>query len=419
MDIKNYLDKIVEELVIDITANVITKVDSVISNAINNRLSSYDFSGHIENVARIAFEKKVSEYTIDSKRLENRIVDNINETIKIAKEKTDILVESTIKEKLNNVDFNKVLNDSVSVLLVDKISAFNFPTNSIDPAAINLEKLIISGDNVKSGIIENFSSTGIDDRSTQIALTVLDECTVIENKLLTKDLVVEGSITINGNLIVNGDCQEDSEFIRKLTSLSVTNTLTALDSNFFSRYSQLIFNTIKNDGLDLNKITLNGKDFATADSLGSHIVNSNLKKLGQLNELIVNGESFLSETFYVSKNRVGVNTIEPSSVFAVWDDEVEFVIKKKTKDTAMIGMPRQQKLVLSSNNKDNIILHEDGSTQIDTLQIGTMKFGASDKPPNYISERNHVVWNTNPNFGGPMGWVCLGGANWANFGIIE
>jgi len=76
-------------------------------------------------------------------------------------------------------------------------------------------------------------------------------------------------------------------------------------------------------------------------------------------------------------------------------------------------------MILTANNKDNIILETDGSVRIDDLRIGSMRFTVGDKPPNYVSERGHVVWNTNPNLGGPLGWVCMGGANWANFGIID
>jgi len=29
------------------------------------------------------------------------------------------------------------------------------------------------------------------------------------------------------------------------------------------------------------------------------------------------------------------------------------------------------------------------------------------------------VFNSNPSLGGPLGWVSLGDARWANFGIID
>ena len=419
MDLNTHLAQIVEGLVADITSNVLIRVDSAISAAINNRLAAYDYAAHIQQAANAAFDRRVSEYTVDPKRLENRIVGKINETIESAQDQTRVLVENQVQERLSTVDFRRAITDSVSTLIADRMADFVFPANSIDPAALKLLELKITGDNISGGIIENFSSTGIDDRASQVALTILDDSTVIENNLLTKDLTVQGSMTINGEFVVNGAVPEDTEFFRKLVASTTSSTLTSLDHTLFNNYSTLIFDRIKQDGLDLERITLNGQEIAQSNSLGSAIVNSNLQTLGELRELRVSGESLLAQTLYVTPRRVGINTIEPSAALSVWDDEIEIVAKKKSRDVGMLGTTRQQKLVLTANGKDNVVLSDDGSTQIDHLRIGSMQFTTSSVAPNFVSERCHVVWNINPNPGGPLGWVCLGGANWANFGIID
>ena len=419
MDLNTHLEKIVEGLVADITSNVLVRVDSAISAAINNRLAAYDYATHIQQAANTAFEKRVGEYTVDPKRLENRIVTKINETIETAQNQTQSLVEAQVQQRLSTIDFQRAVTDSVITIVADRMSEFVFPPNSIDPAALKILDLKITGDNINGGIIENFSSTGIDDRASQVALTILDDSTVIENNLLTKDLTVQGSMTINGQFVVNGDIPEDTEFYRKLISSTTSNTLSKLDHTLFNSYSNTVFDRIRQDGLDLAKITLDGQEIAKSNSLGSSIVNSNLQTLGELRELRVGGESILAQTLYVTPRRVGINTIEPSAALSVWDDEIEIVAKKKSRDIGMLGTPRQQKLILTANNKDNIVLNDDGSAQIDHLKIGNMQFTTSNSPPNFVSERCHVIWNTNPNPGGPLGWICLGGANWANFGIID
>ena len=419
MDLNLHLNKIVEGLVADITSNVIVRVDAVITNAIDGRLAAYDFGSHIQNAAAAAFEKRVSEYTLDPKKLENRIVDKIRETIDLAQQNTKTLVEEKVQQSLTKVDFQQALNDCVSTLVADRMSAMIFPPNSINADAIKIADLKLSGDNISGGIIENFSSTGIDDRASQVALTILDDSTVIENNLLTKDLTVQGSVTINGEFVVNGTVPEDSAFYKSLVASTSHKTLTSVDHVLFDNYSKVIFDKIRSEGLDLEKITINGQTVATASALGSTVVSSNLQTLGELKELRVSGESILAQTLYVTPNRVGINTIEPSAALTVWDDEIEIVAKKKSKNVGILGTSRQQKLILTANNRDNILLHEDGSVEVSKLQIGTMQFTTADAPPNYISERCHVVWNTNPNPGGPLGWICLGGANWANFGIID
>jgi hypothetical protein len=419
MDLNLYLNQYVESLVADITSNVLIKVDSVINNAITNRLATYDYASHIQEAANSAFEKKIGEYTLDPKKLENRVIDKIRETIQAAENKTTELVQEQVKESLKTVNFQKAITDSVSNIVADKINEFIFPPNSIDPSALKLSNLKISGDNISGGIVQNFSSTGIDDRTTQVALTILDDCTVVENNLLTKDLTVQGSMTINGEFIVNGKIAEDSDFYRSLIANTSHHTLNSIDQTLFENYNSVIFNKIKNDGLDLNKITLNGEEIAKPNALGSSVINSNLQTLGLLKELNVSGESMIAQTLYVTPKRVGINTIEPSAALTVWDDEIEIVAKKKSSSVGVLGTPRQQKLILSANNKNNVVLSEDGSAQIDDLKIGSMRFTTANSPPNYVSERCHVVWNTNPSPGGPLGWICLGGANWANFGIID
>jgi hypothetical protein len=311
------------------------------------------------------------------------------------------------------------MTDAASGIIVERLKDYVFPANSINGDAIKLADLVITGDNVKGGIIENFSSTGIDDRATGVAVTILDHATVVENNLFTQDLTVEGTATINGNLNVTGTVNEDSAFFQDLVSRTTTSALSNMDRGLFDNYSALIFEKIKTDGLNLSKIKLNDTEVISDNKLGSTIINSNLQSLGLLKELQVVGESIFAETLYVTPKRVGINTIEPSGALAIWDQEVEIVAVKKSADTGSFGTPRQQRLVLTANNKENIILETDGSATINELRMGSMKFSAAAQPPNYVGERGHVVWNTNPSPGGPMGWICLGASNWANFGIID
>ena len=419
MDLNTHLSHIVTGIIGEITANVIAKVDSAISSSVQNRLSEFDFSSYLKEAASVAIEHKISNYNIDPKKLENRIVEKINTTIDQAQANTHVLINQAIAKEIAATRFQDAVSTAVQAVITDRLQDYVFPENSINSSALKLDELQISGDNIKGGLIQNFSSTGIDDRATNVALTILDEATVVENNLLTKDLTVEGAMTINGKFVINGEVPHDSNFYKNLVESSATSTISKLDNTFFNQYSTIIFNKIKTEGLDLSRITINDKEVINGNKLGSSITESNLQKLGLLKELQVSGESIISETLYTTNKRVGINTIEPSGALAVWDDEVEVVITKKQKDTGSIGTQRQQRLVLSSNSQENIILNTDGSTQINDLRMGTMKFTEASSPPNYLSTRGHIVWNNNPNPGGPMGWICLGAANWANFGIID
>lgn len=419
MDLNEHLGKIVEGLIGEITANVLARVDHVISETVTARLINYDYEAHIKEAATDALDRRAAEYTIDSKRLEKRIADKINSTVDEAQVATAQLITDTVAARVSAINFNQTMTDAASSIIAERLKDYVFPANSINGNALKLSDLAITGDNVKGGIIENFSSTGIDDRATGVAVTVLDHATVVENNLFTQDLTVEGTATINGNLNITGTVNEDSEFYRNLINSATTSALSNMNRGLFDSYSSLVFEQIKTDGLSLSKIKLNDTEVITDNRLGSTIVNSNLQTLGLLKELQVIGESIFAETLYVTPKRVGINTIEPSGALAIWDQEVEIVAVKKSADTGSFGTPRQQRLVLTSNNKENIILETDGSTTINELRMGSMKFSAAAQPPNYVGERGHVVWNNNPNPGGPMGWICLGATNWANFGIID
>lgn len=413
MNINDHIQSIVSEIIDNVTANVAERIDSIIINTLNAKLSNFDYTSHIQTVAYNIIDKKAADYKIDSTKLEARITQTINSTLDEAKINSSKLMTELVNTKLAGMDFSKLMTDAISYTLSDKIQNLSFPNKSIKSSAIDFDDITISGDAIKGGIIKNFGSTGIEDKATQVALTILDTVTVVENNLVTKDLTVEG------NLNVNGSISKSAPFYNNLLNDAVTSTLQNLNNNLFDGFSSIVFDKIKTQGLDLNKITLNGKEAIVDNSLGTHITLSNLQKVGTLKELQTDGETLLSQTLYTSNKRVGINTIEPSAALTIWDEEVEVTISKKSKDIAVIKAPRQQKLVLSSNSKDNIILDADGSAQIDILKIGGMKFSSSASPPNYISDKGHVVWNTNPNPGGPTGWICLGAANWANFGIID
>jgi hypothetical protein len=419
MDLNEHIGKIVEGLLDEISANVLVRVDSLISATISDRLQNYNYEAHIQSAATEALDRKASQYTIDSKRLEKRIADRIESVLQDAQSTTTDLINSQISKKIETINFNQMFVDAMGVVIVERLKDFTFPAHSISANAIQFDNFTLSGNHIRGGLIEEFSSTGIDDKATGVAITVLDHATVIENNLYTKDLTVEGTAVINGNLSITGIVDQETHFFQDLIRKTTSSTLSTINSTLFDNYSSLIFDKIKNDGINLSKILLNEREVITENELGSTIINSNLQKLGLLKELQVSGETLLAETLYVTPKRVGINTIEPSGALAIWDQEVEIVAAKKAADTASFGTPRQQKMVLTSNNKENVVLEPNGSAAINDLRIGTMRFTSAPQPPNYVSEPGHVVWNTNPSLGGPMGWICLGAANWANFGIID
>ena len=413
MDLSKHLDEIVKNIVSEIQSKVGDQISNVVKTELANQLKGYDFDAVINATASEKLNEKIASIEFNAESVQKRIdaasgviVNNINT-------QSAIEVAALVKKSVADVNFDKRVTDAVSTIINAKIKHIHFPEASINPTSLNLENFVISGDHVAGGIIKNFGSTGIDDRATTCVMTVLDAAVVVENNLVTMDL------TVQGNLDVKGTVPETSPFFTQLTTAVTSKVQDGLDTELFSGFSDTIFNTIRTDGLDLSKITVDGRTVIEGNQVGFDITESNLQKLGLLRELQVSGESLLAETLYVGKKRVGVNTMEPSAALAVWDEDIEITASKFKDGVGKIGTPRNQALILGSNKNNNITLNVDGSTRIDDLHVGMVRVSSSEKPPSFNSVKGHIVFNANPSVGGPLGWVCLGAANWANFGIID
>ena len=145
---------------------------------------------------------------------------------------------------------------------------------------------------------------------------------------------------------------------------------TKLNTELFEGFSNTVFDKIRTQGIDLDRITQNNREVLSGNRIGYHITDSNLQRLGIVNDLQTSGENFLSETLYIAQKRIGINTMDPDATVSIWDQEVEITISKQSQDTAQIGSPRNQALVVQSNNKQNLVARPDGSVQIDNLKIG-------------------------------------------------
>jgi hypothetical protein len=348
----------------------------------------------------------------------NQIVQQVITEItgKIQQQVMDV-VTTHISDITAKIDYQALFKSA----LTNAMSArqFRFPDASIPAEAIDFANLSISGSNISGGIVTNFGSTGIDDQSTACQLSIFDDVTVVENNLLTKDLTVKGTATIEGDLNVTGTLPESSPLFQQIIKTAVNNVRTSLDQVVFQNYADMVLGQIKKDGLDLTKITLNGTAIVDGGNLSNSITFSNLQRVGILQDLQVSGESVLSQTLYTANKRVGINTVEPAQALSIWDQEIEIGFGKHGNNVAIIGTPRSHALIISSNAKNNLVLTTDGGVELNHMKLGTMHISTSDRPPSNDMPKGALVFNNNPSLGGPLGWISLGDAKWANFGYID
>lgn len=349
--------------------------------------------------------------------LVKNITDNFLHTLN---QDVNKMVTDGVKEQLRKIDIAAAARDYIGTLLTNNPRTFSFPERSIPGSAVNPEGMYIRPEAIISGTHRNFESTGIQDKAGQCQVTILDEATVIENKLITNRLEVATDVIIAGNLQVNGTMSADSNLFRDILNHCISALRNEMSAGMLSAFRDQVFAQIQSQGIPAESIKVKGgHSFISDTTLAPTVLNSNLQKVGALKELQVIGETLLDETLYVSSNRVGINTIDPEAVFDLWDQEVELTIGKLRQDTARIGMPKNQTLIFGANKQNNLSINPDGTISVNSINLGIVNHSSSESAPNNDRPRGNIVWNTRPDIGSPIGWVSLGGARWAKFGIIS
>ena len=420
MDVTQKVDSIVEDLVRGIESRLAGRVEKAVTDFLNTQLASYDYEAKINWLASLKLDTMISQLEINKSSVEKRLDSVADIVIKNVEAECKTLATSHVRNRLfNEIDVNQVVRDLVSAEILKRMTTTQFPEHSIPGAAINPAGLQLKGDNINGGIIQNFSSSGIEDKSSSVQMTLLDEAVVIENKIIAMGLNIQGTTVLDGDLVINGDVPAHSKFYTSIIDNAVEGVKNSMDEAFFGDYSTVIFEKIKTEGLDLNRITLNGTEVIVGNKLNYGIVDTNIQRVGQIKDLQTAGETLLSETLYVGKDKVGIGTIEPGHSLTVWDQEVELGFGKRLKDTGWIGTPRNQNLIISANNQDNLVIAADGSVQVKQLTVNKISIISSAQTPTDIRPKATVAFNENPAPGQPIGWVSLGNGSWSSFGIIN
>ena len=420
MDINQQLQPIVTSLLDSLKGSIEAELRSKISDEVVKAIANTEVSAIVERIITNRLNERVAEYNIEAKskqQLEQTLTQITNQLNTSLAQSANDQIAKEITRRVAQTDFNTTIAGIVEGKINSLVQTGAFGSASIDHSSINFQGFKFSGDMIDGGIVKNFSSTGIDDRASQVQMTLLDQAVAFEKAIWSPSAIIKGKLTVEGDLVVLGDIDSTSKAANTLADMAVAKIKN--DAELLDLHSTTILESIGKNGIDLKRITQDGREIVNGNQLGYHITDSNLQRVGMIRDLQTQGEAVLSDTLYVTGKRVGINTIEPSAVFVVWDEEVELIITKHSKDIGYIGMPRYQSLVLGANNKDNLVLNTDGSVEIENLRVGNTPMSSATATPNYNAITGTIVWNENPGIGGAVGWICLGDARWAKFGKIE
>lgn len=305
----------------------------------------------------------------------------------------------------------KMINQTVVQRTVSKIASTDINTVIRDRVDENLTT-------IHKNFMQNFSSNGIADKASLTQLTVMDEATVIENRLVAKDLQIMGTTCIK-DLTVTGSINTDNRSWNTLADEISRKTLTQLDTEWQDKLVKQTVEQIQHQGIDFDHVNIQGEPLVIGSTLSGAITDTNIQKLGRLRELQVKGEAHVNDTLSVINHRVGINTDTPELALSVWDEEVSVIIGKHQAKQAYIGTSRDQALVLGVNRQPQVEIDVTGLTRIKQLQVGLHKISHDSSVPGWSGTRGDLVFNTSPGPDRVFAWVCLGAHKWQTLKSAE
>lgn len=328
----------------------------------------------------------------------------------------------------------------------------------------------LSGNKIHGGRITEFSSKGIKDTSTDYVLTVSDDgihVTVAHIQTIANNLEVNGDLTVQGTVHakrmhveevtadIRNERSEPLQFTAKGNKTAYGKGLVWPGGDYTKQFilqerPDRFFAT-ESIELRANKIyMINGQNVLSQDTLGTTVTKSNLKKLGTLESLAVEGTVNIDNFVIYDANtqRLALGTDAPNGTLSLVSWDHEFIVDSTDDAKWKVGTYTTGALDIVTDDTARISIEANGVVTVhkkavfnDKVGIGVKnftpdadltvagpirfqekKFETGNNPPedgNY--KTGDIVWNTSPKSGGFVGWVCIKSGKpgtWKPFGQI-
>jgi hypothetical protein len=204
-------------------------------------------------------------------------------------------------------------------------------------------------------------------------------------------------------------------------------------------------------------LMIGGAKILDTVSLGNTVVKSNLREVGRLKGLIVDGSISVNQyvIYNASLNRLGIGTETPNAVLSVADQGVEVMLGTTETLNGMVGTYATKDFDIVTGNTPRISVKANGDIDlgnptknpikvkingklsvgvevpdpgVDLHVAGAVRFNnklhlsASAPPSQGTYNIGDIVWNDSPRVGSTIGWVCLRAGSpgmWYPFGEIK
>lgn len=208
------------------------------------------------------------------------------------------------------------------------------------------------------------------------------------------DIKINGETSVKSNLSVDGVIFAEEIHVKKLVSNAPAQSSAdhvwrgeaELDLNgkglnwvWGEQLTQFIYRTGNriwtNTSIDLasdQSYNINNLPVISINALGPQVTKSNLKEVGNLRSLRVNGDTTLSDFAFFNSTvgRLGLNTDEPSSTFSVLDDVGAEVVIGTVNELTSIG----------TYTNNDLTFITDGIPRVTIKNTGPVIFGAEKSP---------------------------------------
>ena len=351
------------------------------------------------------------------------------------------------------------------------------PLNNPLALVEKLPKRCFSGDHINGGKIIQFSSQGITDQAKKEQIVITDDGVSISVLSTNK---INSSVEINGDMTVKNvsatsitadvlnvkEIKADIDF-DKNTPIKFSGDLGGKGILWAAKdyTKQFVFNHkpdrfFSSESIDLarnKQISINGTKVLDEKELGPTVTKSNIREVGRLKGLIVDGTAIINDYLYFDGNsdRLGLGTDEPNAALSVAEMGVEVMLGTTienhgfvgtyatndfdivTDDTPRITVKSGGDVHLGNKNRSAIQVSVHGSLSVDVnnadsrakLHVnGAIKFNDNlhlkdSAPPTHGAfNQGDIVWNSNPQQKKYIGWVCTQGGSpgiWNPFGEIR
>ena len=320
----------------------------------------------------------------------------------------------------------------------------------------------ISGNAIHGGKVTLFRSTGITDNASKLVLLVADDgitVDAVDTDTLVGDTVATGDFKVEGTLtadkVVTKQVLADQKFTSNIDFVPEHGSIDLVGLNWRKEgentklfvWADRTSSFYSSDPINLHRdasLRIDNIDVLSAGALGATVTYSELQKVGVLKNLHTTGDFNFDEgwvTWDSGLMRLSIGNELPNGQLSVSSNEAEFVVDPMfdtvkigtyttsdleviTDDTVRLKIDKTGKITFNEKIGINVQPSSDADLNIaGPIRIQNKKIAYDTNKPTAGSHmKGDITYNTNPEVGSYVGWVCIESGNpgvWKSFGMIE